>query len=338
MSSQKYHYNWFSVEFKQSRGKQQTIIQTAICTLLEVQQKTKIIMTQLLNKRWHGIAIVLLSSFFFAFVPTSVKIALDSGVSLMVLLISRCLIGLVILAPLTYSLREPIFVDRSKVPILIIVSIISVCLIASTYHAIGYISIALVLMIIYLFPIGVALITTIKGEEHLSRTQWLSIIGVLLGLGILILDKPSETSFYGVFISAVGLLLFIAFIYYTGKLVDEIGSVTINLQLSFFSVILLIIYIVFVPVELTLPSNNYGWLGILGNGMFYVLSYVLFFIGSKAIGITTASVLALTEPLFATIVALFILNQYLSLQEFSGFIVTLCFLSLFLIFGYKRDG
>ena len=294
-------------------------------------------MNKLLNKRWNGIAIVLLSSIFFAFVPTSAKIALDSGVSLMVLLMSRCLIGLIILAPLTYSLREPIFVDRSKVPTLIFVSIISVCLIASTYHAIEYISIALVLMIIYLFPIGVAIITAIKGEEHLSQTQWFSMIGILVGLGILILDEPSKTSFYGIFISAIGLLLFIAFIYLTGKLVNEIGSVTINLQLSFFSVILLIIYILFVPVELSLPSNNNGWLGILSNGMFYVLSYVLFFIGSKAIGITTASVLALTEPLFATIVALFILNQYLSLQELSGFFVTLCFLSSFLIFAHKED-
>ena len=193
-------------------------------------------------------------------------------------------------------------------------------------------------MIIYLFPIGVALITTLKGEEHLSRTQWLSIIGVLLGLGILILDKPSGTSLYGIFISVIGLLLFIAFIYFTGKLVNEIGSVTINLQLSFFSVIALIIYVFFVPAELSLPTNNYGWLGILGNGIFYVLSYVLFFIGSKAIGITTASVLALTEPLFATIIAFLILSQYLSLQEFSGFIVTLCFLSLFLIFAHKEDG
>ena len=337
MSYQKYHYTCYSVEFKQRGRKQQIIIQTAICTLLVVKLITKIIMTKLLNKRWNGIVIVLLSSLFFAFVPTSAKVALDGGVSLMALLMSRCLIGLIILAPLTYGLREPIFVDRKKVPILIFVSIISVCLIASTYHAIGYISIALVLMIIYLFPIGVALITTIKGEERLSRTQWFSIIGVLFGLGILILDEPSETSFYGIFISVLGLLLFIAFIYFTGKLVNEISSVTINLQLSFFSMIALIIYILFVPVELSLPSNNYGWLGILGNGIFYVLSYVLFFIGSKAIGITTASVLALTEPLFATIVALFILNQYLSLQEFSGFIVTLCFLSLFLIFAHKED-
>ena len=298
----------------------------------------KIIMTKLLNKRWNGIMIVLLSSFFFAFVPTSAKIALDSGVSLMALLMSRCLIGLIILAPLTHSLGHPLLVDRRKALPLIFVSIVSVCLIASTYHAIEYISIALVLMIIYLFPIGVALITTIKGEEHLSRTQWFSIIGVLSGLGILILDESSETSLYGIFISVIGLLLFIAFIYFTGKLVNEIGSVTINLQLSFFSVIVLIIYILFVPVELSFPTNNYGWLGILGNGIFYVLSYVLFFIGSKAIGITTASVLALTEPLFATIIAILILSQYLSLQEFSGFIVTLCFLSLFLIFAYKENG
>ena len=292
-------------------------------------------MIKLLNKRWNGIAIVLLSSFFFAFVPTSAKIALDSGVSLMVLLMSRCLIGLIILAPLTKSLGHPILVDRSKVLPLIFVSIVSVCLIASTYHAIEYISIALVLMIIYLFPIGVALITTIRGEEKLERSQWISIIGVLLGLGILILDEPSATSLYGISISLIGLLLFITFVYFTGKLVDEIGSAIINLHLSFFSIIVLIIYISVLPVELTLPANNLGWLGIIGNGVFYVLSYVLFFIGSKAVGITTASVLALTEPLFATIVALFILNQYLSLQEFSGFFVTICFLSLFLIFAPK---
>ena len=290
-------------------------------------------MTKLLNKRWNGIAIVLLSSFFFAFVPTSAKLALDSGVSLMVLLMSRCLIGLIILAPLTKSLGHPIIVDRGKVLPLIFVSIISVCLIASTYHAIEYISIALVLMIIYLFPIGVALITTIRGEERLGRTQWLCIIGVLLGLGILILDEPSATSLYGIFISVIGLLLFITFIYFTGKLVDEIGSATINLHLSFFSIIALIMYIFLVPVELSLPDDSIGWFGVIGNGVFYVLSYVLFFIGSKAIGITTASVLALTEPLFATVVALCILNQYLSVQEFSGFFVTICFLSLFLIFA-----
>ena len=104
-------------------------------------------------------------------------------------------------------------------------------------------------------------------------------MGVLLGLGILILDEPSKTGLYGIAISVMGLLLFITFIYFTGKLVDEIGSATINLHLSFFSIIVLIIYISFVPAELSLPDNSIGWFGIIGNGVFYVLSYVLFFIG-----------------------------------------------------------
>ena len=76
-------------------------------------------MNKLLNKRWNGLGIVLLSSIFFVFVPTSAKTAFDSGVFLMILLMARCLIGLIILAPLTYSLGKPIFVDRSKFPTLI---------------------------------------------------------------------------------------------------------------------------------------------------------------------------------------------------------------------------
>ena len=47
------------------------------------------------------------------------KIALDSVVSLMTLQMARCLIGSIILAPLTYSLGEPIFLDRSKVSTLL---------------------------------------------------------------------------------------------------------------------------------------------------------------------------------------------------------------------------
>ena len=113
------------------------------------------------NNEWIGIRIVLISSLCFAFVPTFAKIALDSGTSLTTLLITRCFIGLFILAPLTYSLKRPILISRDRIPKVIFVSFVSVCLIATTYHAIEYLSIALVLMIIYLFPIGVALITQI---------------------------------------------------------------------------------------------------------------------------------------------------------------------------------
>ena len=120
------------------------------------------------NKKWDGIRIVLISSLFFAFVPTSAKLALESGASLMMLLISRCFMGVLILSLLTFSLKRPILINRDRIPRVIFVSLVSVCLIGTTYHAIEYLSIAIVLMIIYLFPIGVAFITQVRGEESLE--------------------------------------------------------------------------------------------------------------------------------------------------------------------------
>jgi drug/metabolite transporter (DMT)-like permease len=51
---------------------------------------------------FSGVLIVISSSIFFAMVPSSAKIALDNGVSLLVLLFSRCLIGLILLTPLIF--------------------------------------------------------------------------------------------------------------------------------------------------------------------------------------------------------------------------------------------
>mgnify|MGYP001205798543 FL=1 len=288
------------------------------------------------NKELVGIRIVLISSFCFAFVPTSAKIALDSGASLSTLLITRCLIGLLILAPLTYSLKRPILISGDRIPEVIFVSLVSVSLIATTYHAIEYLSIALVLMIIYLFPIGVALITQIRGEESLGFFQWVCICGVLFGLSFLIFDGTLESNIYGIIISILGLLLFVIFIYFTGKLANDLGSETINLHISFWSVLSLCLFIMFFQSPVIMPEDTKGWVGILGNGVFYVLSYVLFFIGSKLVGITTASIIALTEPLFAAIIALVVLNQYLSLQEISGFIITISSLFFFIRFGSKQ--
>ena len=227
------------------------------------------------NNEWIGIRIVLISSLCFAFVPTSAKIALDSGASLTMLLITRCFIGLLILAPLTFSLKRPILISGDRIPKVIFVSFVSVCLIATTYHAIEYLSIALVLMIIYLFPIGVALITQVRGEESLGLFQWFCIFGVILGLGIMIFDGSVESNIYGILVSIIGLLLFVIFIYYTGKLANDLGSETINLHISFWSVLFLILLILFFQVPTILPESTKGWVGIFGNGLFTFL--VMFF-------------------------------------------------------------
>ncbi len=71
-------------------------------------------------------------------------------------------------------------------------------------------------------------------------------------------------------------------------------------------------------------------------GFFFVLSWVLFFEGSRIIGITRASLLACIEPLFAALLALIFLGQQLTLIEWFGFFVVLTAIFLFEQIGLRK--
>ena len=83
--------------------------------------------------------------------------------------------------------------------------------------------------------------------------------------------------------------------------------------------------LIIISTDLTveLPTNQIGWVAIICNGFFYVLSYVLFFEGSQRVGIIRTSVISSTEPLFVAILALFFLDQSLTRYETLGFLIVL---------------
>ena len=239
---------------------------------------------------FSGIFIVILSSVCFAVVPSSAKIALDNGVSLLVLLFSRCLIGLILLCPLVFFKKQKIIYFDIIFLKLIFISFVSVSLIAVTYHAIEFLNVALVLMILYLFPLGIALITYLSKEEFFHPIQWFCILFIIFGIGLIIIDGSFEGNIYGFFISILGLLLMIIFIYFSGKLANLTGSAIMNFHINLWSTLLLGFLIFSTDIIFKLPENTKGWLAIFGNGFFYVLSYFLFYEGSKRIGITRTSV------------------------------------------------
>ena len=244
---------------------------------------------------FSGILIVVLSSICFAVVPSSAKIALDNGVSLLVLLFSRCLIGLILLSPVIFLKKQKIIYFDINFLKLIFISFAS--LIAVTYHAIEFLNVALVLMILYLFPLGIAIITYFSKEEIFQPIQWFCILFIIFGIGLIIIDGSFEGNIYGFSISILGLLLMIVFIY-SSKLANLTGSAIMNFHINLWSILLLGFLIYATDIVVKFPVNSKGWLAILSNGFFYVLSYFLFYVGSQKIGITRTSVLATMEPCF----------------------------------------
>lgn len=282
---------------------------------------------------FSGIFIVVLSSICFAVVPSSAKIALDNGVSLLVLLFSRCLIGLILLCPVIFLKKQKIIYFDINFLKLIFISFVSVSLIAVTYHAIEFLNVALVLMILYLFPLGIAIITYLSKEEIFQPIQWFCILFIIFGIGLIIIDGSFEGNIYGFSISILGLLLMIVFIYFSSKLANLTGSAIMNFHINLWSILLLGFLIYATDIVVKFPVNSKGWLAILSNGFFYVLSYFLFYVGSQKIGITRTSVLATMEPVFAAVFALILLKQFLNITETFGFVIII--LSIFLFERFK---
>ena len=290
-----------------------------------------------LSKNHVGILMVLVSSICFAFVPNSAKIAMEEGSSLFFLIASRYAIGACFLLPVLFVTRTSFRVPTRLIWRVVVAGFLALCLIAATYHAVNFLDVGLVLLILYSFPLGVALISHLRGKERISQNQWICMTMVMVGLVIMIFDGQTKINLYGLAVSFFGLFCFVFFILQSNALAEDIGSSSLNFYLSISGLALLSFLFLLSPQSMSsaMPASDRGVMAIFSNGFFYILSWVLFFEGSRIIGATRASLMACVEPLFAALLAMFFLGQILSIVEWIGFFTVLVSVYLFERFGTK---
>ena len=228
------------------------------------------------SKNMMGIILVLISSVCFAFVPNSAKMALDDGASLYFLLVSRFILGSTILMLYMIITGTAFHFPRRRLSSLIFTSIAALVMLSATYHAVEFIDIGLVLIIIYTFPFGVAILARIRRGELLSIPRWLCMAAVLVGLGIMIYDGQGDINPYGVLMSVLGLISFIFFIETSSTLSTEMGSAALNF---FISIIGLGIMLTIYPFgfNISLPTSNIGMIAIGSNAFFFCAELGAFF-------------------------------------------------------------
>jgi drug/metabolite transporter (DMT)-like permease len=280
---------------------------------------------------------VLVSSICFAFVPNSAKIAMEEGSSLFFLIASRYAIGACFLLPVFFITKTSFRVPTRLIWRVVVAGFLALCLIAATYHAVNFLDVGLVLLILYSFPLGVALISHLRGKERISQNQWICMTMVMVGLVIMIFDGQTKINLYGLAVSFFGLFCFVFFILQSNALAEDIGSSSLNFYLSISGLALLAFLFLLSPqsMSLAMPASDKGVMAIFSNGFFYILSWVLFFEGSRIVGATRASLMACLEPLFAALLAMFFLGQILSVVEWIGFFTVLVSVYLFERFGTK---
>ena len=294
---------------------------------------------QYVQQKYLGVILVIISSICFAFVPNSAKIALDEGTSLSFLLVSRYAIGVALLLPMMFLTKTKLAVPNYLAPKIIKASVLALGLIWATYHAVEFLDVGLVLIILYSFPIGVALISYFKREILINFQQIACMFLLLFGLWTMIYEEGVSVNLYGLVISFAGLICFIFFIVSASKIADTIGSTVLNFYICLIGLsVLLAVILLHSGITMSVPKTLKGILAVASNGVFFILSWVLYFKGAKFIGATRASFLACLEPLFAALLAILLLGQLLSIKEWAGFFVILSSVLIFeILSGAKRD-
>ena len=294
---------------------------------------------------------VSLASILFAVNGTVSKVAMSSGISSLRLTEVRCTGALVGFAAIALARGSSLRFKLRELPFMLLFGVLGIALVQLLYFiAIKRLAIGVGLIIEYIAPVGIAAWTQFVWKRPLPRAVWVALGVALAGLA-LVVELWHGTSLD---VAGVGAALAAAVCYATYVLAGEHGVRTRDtVSLTAIGFVLAAVFYAIVQPWWTFPfaaaASDVSLLGRLGGvhapvwGMFLwviVLGGVapfLLYIGSlRHIGAARASLVAMIEPVAASIVAYAWIGETFGVWQLVGGIVVLGALALAQTVGAER--
>ncbi|MGO1059632.1 DMT family transporter [Planococcus sp. FY231025] len=191
-------------------------------------------------------------------------------------------------------------------------------------------SVAVAITLVYTAPVFVFIISFLLQLERSTWFKWACIAGVLAGIVLLTgaYDTGSiSVSFVGAAAGLASALSYALFIFGFKK-ASEIGKPQLILTIAFFAFCLvLLVFSNGQETAAVLSSSDIGWfllLGIVGAG----LSFMLYVIGIRLTTAATASMVAMIEPVTASLLGVLVLGDNLTIIQILGMAIILFTITL----------
>ena len=171
--------------------------------------------------------------------------------------------------------------------------------------------------LISLSVIFIPFFSWIFNKEKPKKSIFIILIIVLIGIMLLTLDKNLEFHI-GDILCLICSLLFSFHIIITERFVKNNNPITLGV-LQFGGVAILS-FLVQYPIEkFSLPKNENFWISLLILSVFCTaLAYIIQTVSQKKLSSTLIGFILSLEPIFSGIFGYFILNEYLSFQQYVG--------------------
>ena len=171
--------------------------------------------------------------------------------------------------------------------------------------------------LISLSVIFIPFFSWIFNKEKPKKSIFIVLIIALIGIMLLTLDKNLEFHI-GDILCLICSLLFSFHVLITERFVKNNNPITLGVLQ--FGEVAILSFLVQYPIEkFTLPKNEKFWISLMILSVFCTaLAYIIQTVSQKKLSSTLIGLILSLEPIFSGIFGYFILNEYLSPQQYIG--------------------
>jgi drug/metabolite transporter (DMT)-like permease len=270
-----------------------------------------------------GIALILLGSLAIGVMPSAAKIAYQEGANPLAAIVLRSVVGFIGIG-LYLALRRATFsvgwrAVRSSSLTGVYQSVNSLGIMA----AVAYIDISVAVLIIFCFPLWVALYNHFWGGSRITPLPAICFGVSLCGLALALGTKLGELNATGLTLAFMGMISMAVLVIAVTDSSRTLGPVIANFLMTgwtatYFLLIALIGPMLGIIEPATFPSSLRGWIAIASTGVSFTLGYVLFFVGAVVVGSTRAAMLTLCEPVLIILLAMVLVDEWLTPLQWLG--------------------
>lgn len=200
-------------------------------------------------------------------------------------------------------------------------------------------SVAVAVTLMYSAPVMVYFVSFARGTERPTLLKF-GVIGAIM-VGVVLLTglyraTPGAINLWGVIAGLLSGISYSVFIF-AFKSAGSHGSTPVSLTVAFLAAVFALVFLVdpgqAVSVPLSPDAPLFLLFGIIGAG----LSFLCYFIGLRGVLPTMAAVVAMIEPVTATLYGVIGLGQALSLGEVLGMIIILSSVTALTIISHRES-
>lgn len=286
----------------------------------------------MMNRYLQGVMLIIVSAACFGFMPIFAVQAYKGGATVMTFLLLRFSLAALLLFSYIFVKVKKISVKPKQYLFLFLLGGVLYFLQATFYFSsVSYIPASLTALILYVYPVIVAILSFFIDKEILSKKVYVSIAFSLVGLVLVLGASIQNVHPLGILLAFLAAITYSLYIVFGNKVVKQVSPLVATAFIVLFAAISFLLS-GWVTDGLRFNLNLQAWINLLGIVLIStVFANVAFFKGLEFIGSTRSAVLSTVEPLVTVLLSTLILYEHMSVFQLIGglFVISSAILAIF---------